>query len=304
MEKKVIFLVEDNPDDELLTLRELDKNHIMNEVVIVRDGAEALDYLFGTGAYSNRDIRAIPQFVLLNLNIPKIDGLEVLKRLRNDERTKLLPVVVFTSSKEERDLVESCGLGTNSYIHKPLNFTQFAEAIKQLNLGWFVLNETNLSGKTPIETEKTIATTSADDKLPLPEISSMEDEDNILIKNEVTARLSELISNMTEAEMRELIEEIEKSQQPKSTEHRKHPRKPSKIAVDFSIDDFPFSQFIKNISRGGAFIETELPFLTDKELSMTFTLPDYEDSIKISGKIVRTDSKGIGIQFDNLLPDI
>jgi len=304
MENKVILLVVDNPDDELLTLRELEKNHIMNEVEIVRDGAEALDYLFGTGVYSDRDIRSIPQFVLLNLNIPKIDGLEVLRRLRNDERTKLLPVVVFTSSEEEIDLVESCGLGTNSYIRKPLDFTQFAEAIKQLNLGWFVLNETNFSGKTPIETEKTIATTSADDKPPLPEISSMEDEDNILVKNEVAARLSELISNMTEAEIRELIEEIEKRQKAKPIEYRKHPRKPSKIAVDFSIDDFPFTQLIKNISNGGAFIETELPFLTDKELLMTFNMPGYENPIKISGKIVRTDSKGIGVQFDDLLPDI
>ena len=107
MEKKVILLVEDNPDDELLTIRTFEKNNLRNEVVIARDGAEALDYLFGTGAYSDRDTRVMPQFVLLNLNISKIDGLEVLQRLRSNERTKQLPVVIFTASNEERNLVES-----------------------------------------------------------------------------------------------------------------------------------------------------------------------------------------------------
>ena len=141
MRKKIILLVEDNPDDELLAIRALEKNNIMNEVVVARDGAEALDYLFGTGAYTGRDLSVMPQIILLDLKLPKIDGLEVLRRLRNDERTKLLPVVVLTSSKEERDLTESYSLGANSYIRKPVNFAQFTEAIRQLGLYWLVLNE-------------------------------------------------------------------------------------------------------------------------------------------------------------------
>jgi CheY-like chemotaxis protein len=141
MRKKIILLVEDNPDDELLAIRALEKNNIMNEVVVARDGAEALDYLFGAGAYTGRDMSVMPQIILLDLKLPKIDGLEVLRRLRNDERTKLLPVVVLTSSKEERDLTESYSLGANSYIRKPVNFAQFTEAIRQLGLYWLVLNE-------------------------------------------------------------------------------------------------------------------------------------------------------------------
>jgi len=141
MDKKVILLVEDNPDDELLAIRALKKNNIMNDVVIARDGAEALDYLFGTGAYAGRDTSVMPQVVLLDLKLPKIDGLGVLKRLRDDERTKLLPVVVLTSSKEDKDLNESYRLGANSYIRKPVDFIQFTEAIKQLGLYWLVLNE-------------------------------------------------------------------------------------------------------------------------------------------------------------------
>jgi two-component system response regulator len=141
MRKKIILLVEDNPDDELLAIRALEKNKIMNEVVVARDGAEALDYLFGAGAYTGRDMSVMPQIILLDLKLPKIDGLEVLRRLRNDERTKLLPVVVLTSSKEERDLTESYSLGANSYIRKPVNFAQFTEAIRQLGLYWLVLNE-------------------------------------------------------------------------------------------------------------------------------------------------------------------
>ncbi len=141
MRKKIILLVEDNPDDELLAIRALEKNNIMNEVVVARDGAEALDYLFGTGAYAGRDMSVMPQIILLDLKLPKIDGLEVLRRLRNDERTKLLPVVVLTSSKEDRDLTESYSLGANSYIRKPVNFAQFTEAIRQLGLYWLVLNE-------------------------------------------------------------------------------------------------------------------------------------------------------------------
>lgn len=141
MRKKIILLVEDNPDDELLAIRALEKNNIMNEVVVARDGAEALDYLFGTGAYTGRDMSVMPQIILLDLKLPKIDGLEVLRRLRNNERTKLLPVVVLTSSREDRDLTECYSLGANSYIRKPVNFAQFTEAIRQLGLYWLVLNE-------------------------------------------------------------------------------------------------------------------------------------------------------------------
>ena len=141
MNMKTILLVEDNPDDELLAIRALKKNKIMNEVVVARDGAEALDYLFGTGTYEGRDTSVMPQVILLDLKLPKIDGLEVLKRLRSDDRTKLLPVVVLTSSKEDRDLNESYRLGANSYIRKPVDFTQFTEAIRQLGLYWLVLNE-------------------------------------------------------------------------------------------------------------------------------------------------------------------
>ncbi|MBW2566084.1 MAG: response regulator [Deltaproteobacteria bacterium] len=141
MEEKTILLVEDNPDDELLAVRALRKNKIMNKVVVARDGAEALDYLFGTGPYEGRDMSEMPQVILLDLKLPKVDGLEVLKRLRNDERTKVIPVVVLTSSKEERDLTDSYQLGANSYIHKPVDFAQFTEAIRQLGLYWLVLNE-------------------------------------------------------------------------------------------------------------------------------------------------------------------
>ncbi|MBW2555501.1 MAG: response regulator, partial [Deltaproteobacteria bacterium] len=185
MEKKVILLVEDNPDDELLTIRAFEKNNLRNEVVIARDGAEALDYLFGTGAYSDRDTRVMPQFVLLNLNIPKIDGLEVLRRLRSNERTKQLPVVIFTASNEERNLVESYRLGTSNYIRKPLDFTQFAEAIRQLGLHWLVLNETNLSDTTPPEMEKPSAVTSTDDNPSLSEVSPEENDDHPLVANEI-----------------------------------------------------------------------------------------------------------------------
>jgi CheY-like chemotaxis protein len=139
---KVILLVEDNPDDEALTHRALKKNNIGNEVVVARDGAEALDYLFGTGVYEGRDLSTMPQVVLLDLKLPKIDGLDVLRRLRADERTKLLPVVVLTSSREQQDLVDSYGYGANSYIRKPVDFAQFIEAVRQLGLYWLVLNET------------------------------------------------------------------------------------------------------------------------------------------------------------------
>jgi two-component system response regulator len=141
MKGKVILLVEDNPDDEALTLRALKQNNIVNKIVVVRDGGEALDFLFGTGAHEGRDMRDLPQVVLLDLKLPKIDGLEVLTRIRADPRTKLLPVVILTSSKEEQDLVTGYSLGANSYIRKPVDFTQFAEAVRHLKLYWLVLNE-------------------------------------------------------------------------------------------------------------------------------------------------------------------
>lgn len=141
LRKKVILLVEDNPDDEVLTLRAMRKNNIANEIIVARDGAEALDYIFGTGKYEGRNIADSPQVILLDLNLPKIGGLDVLKRIRGDRRTALYPIVILTSSKEEKDLVESYRLGANSYIRKPVDFNQFSEAIRQLGLYWLVLNE-------------------------------------------------------------------------------------------------------------------------------------------------------------------
>lgn len=141
MAGRVILLVEDNPDDELLTLRALKKNNILNEVVVARDGVEALDFLFGTGKYAGRDTSVLPQLVLLDLKLPKVDGLNVLRRLRTDERTRLLPIVVLTSSKEEQDIVDSYSLGANSYIRKPVDFVQFTESVRQLGMYWLVLNE-------------------------------------------------------------------------------------------------------------------------------------------------------------------
>ena len=139
--RKVILLVEDNPDDEILTLRAMRKNNIANEVIVARDGAEALDYIFRTGKFADRSSAESLQLILLDLNLPKIGGLEVLKRIRGDVRTALYPVVILTSSKEERDLVESYRLGANSYIRKPVDFNQFSDAIRQLGLYWLVLNE-------------------------------------------------------------------------------------------------------------------------------------------------------------------
>jgi two-component system, response regulator len=141
MSDKVILLVEDNPDDELLTLRALRKNNVLNKVVVAHDGVEALDYLFGTGGHSGRDTAIMPQLILLDLKLPKIDGLEVLKSLRADERTRLLPVVILTSSREEQDMLDGYGLGANSYVRKPVNFEQFVQAIEQLKLYWLILNE-------------------------------------------------------------------------------------------------------------------------------------------------------------------
>lgn len=140
MNQKPILLVEDNPDDVELTLRALKKNNILNEVMVAKDGAEALDYLFGTGVYAGRDLSVMPPVILLDLKLPKVDGLEVLKRLRADERTKLLPVVILTSSREEKDLINGYKLGANSYIRKPVDFDQFAYAMRQLGLYWLVLN--------------------------------------------------------------------------------------------------------------------------------------------------------------------
>lgn len=141
MQNKIILLVEDNPDDEKLTLRALQKNNVSNEVVVARNGVEALEYLFGTGPHANRDLGIMPQVVLLDLKLPKLDGLEVLRRIRADERTELLPVVILTSSNEEHDLSKGYGLGANSYVRKPVDFTQFIEAARQLGLYWLVLNE-------------------------------------------------------------------------------------------------------------------------------------------------------------------
>ncbi|MCL4510744.1 MAG: response regulator [Bacteroidetes bacterium] len=140
-DKKLILWVEDNPDDELLTLHALKENHIKNEVVVAHDGAEALDYLFGTGMYECRDLSIMPQVILLDINLPKLNGLEVLSRLRSDERTELLPVVILTSSSEEQDVISSYKLGANSYIRKPVDFDQFTEAVRNLGLYWLVLNE-------------------------------------------------------------------------------------------------------------------------------------------------------------------
>jgi CheY-like chemotaxis protein len=139
---KIILLVEDNPDDEALAIRALKRHHIGNEIVIAHDGVEALDYVFGTGAYEGRDTSNKPSVVLLDLKLPRVDGLEVLRRLRADERTKLLPVVVLTTSSEEKDLISSYSLGCNSYIRKPVDFVQFSEAIRQLGMYWLLMNET------------------------------------------------------------------------------------------------------------------------------------------------------------------
>jgi two-component system, response regulator len=141
MSGRAILLVEDNPDDEALTLRALRKNNISNQVVVAHDGVEALDYLFGTGIHAGRDVSEQPQVVLLDLKLPRIDGLEVLRRLRADERTRFLPVVVLTSSKEEQDVINGYKFGCNSYVRKPVNFDEFLEAARQLGLYWLLLNE-------------------------------------------------------------------------------------------------------------------------------------------------------------------
>ncbi len=137
-----ILLVEDNRDDVDLTLRALKQHKLVSEVVVVEDGAEALDYLFARGRYADRNPEAVPQLVLLDINLPKLSGLEVLKQLREDVRTKLLPVVMLTTSREERDVAESYASGANSYVQKPVDFAAFTEAVRQLGVYWLVLNET------------------------------------------------------------------------------------------------------------------------------------------------------------------
>jgi len=141
MEEKVILLVEDNADDELLTLRALKKNNIRNEVIVARDGSEALDYLFATGVHSGRDLSVMPQIILLDLKLPKLDGFEVLNRVRASEITKLLPVVILTTSNEDQDRIRGYDLGANSFVRKPVEFEKFIEAVRQLGLYWLILNE-------------------------------------------------------------------------------------------------------------------------------------------------------------------
>jgi len=141
MTDKVILLVEDNADDELLTRRALKKTGVKNEVVVARDGVEALDYLFASGSHAGRDPAAMPRLILLDLKLPRLNGLEVLKRLRSDERTRLLPVVILSSSRERRDMLDSYGLGANSYVRKPVSFEQFVRAVELLRSYWLVLNE-------------------------------------------------------------------------------------------------------------------------------------------------------------------
>lgn len=141
MNGKAILLVEDNPDDEALAIRALQRSRITNEIVVAHDGVEALDYLFGTGAYADRDISVQPAVILLDLKLPRIDGIEVLRQLRANERTRLVPVVVLTTSAEEQDLLNSYSLGCNSYVRKPVDFVQFAQAVQQLGMYWLLLNE-------------------------------------------------------------------------------------------------------------------------------------------------------------------
>jgi len=141
MKNKIILLVEDNPSDVGLTQRALAKSHIANEMVVAEDGQDALDYLFAAGKYTGRDVKETPGVVLLDLKLPRVDGLEVLRRVRSDERTKRIPVVILTTSKEEQDVAQSYDLGANSYIRKPVDFKQFVESVERLGLYWLVMNE-------------------------------------------------------------------------------------------------------------------------------------------------------------------
>ena len=141
MNRELILLVEDRPDDVELTLRAFARSNVANEIVVARDGEEAIDYLFAMGTHAGRDPNLMPSVVLLDLKLPKVDGLEVLRRMRNDERTRRLPVVVLTSSNEEQDVVRSYDLGANSFVRKPVDFAEFIEAARQLGLYWLLLNE-------------------------------------------------------------------------------------------------------------------------------------------------------------------
>jgi two-component system, response regulator len=141
MEDKIILLVEDNPDDVELTLRAFNRSNIFNKVIVAKDGMEALDYLFGKGSYKEREIKDLPILIMLDLNLPKMNGLEVLKTIRQNELTKLLPVVILTSSNQDEDVTASYELGANSYIRKPVNFNDFIEAVKVLGLYWLLWNE-------------------------------------------------------------------------------------------------------------------------------------------------------------------
>ena len=141
MKTSIILLVEDNARDEVLTLRALKNSNLANEIIVARDGVEALDYLFGTGKYEGRDTSVAPQLIMLDLKMPKLDGLQVLKAIRKDERTKRLPVVIFTSSSEQEDMIKSYDLGANSYVRKPVDFEGFAEAVRKLGLYWLLLNQ-------------------------------------------------------------------------------------------------------------------------------------------------------------------
>lgn len=138
---KTILLVEDNPDDVILTMRAMKKNSLANEVIVAKDGAEALDFLFCTGPFAGHDLDRLPSLILLDLKLPKVDGLEVLRRVRASPRTRLLPVVILTSSREEQDMIASYSLGANSYIRKPVDFNEFIEAVRQLGIYWLGINE-------------------------------------------------------------------------------------------------------------------------------------------------------------------
>jgi two-component system response regulator len=146
---KAILLVEDNPDDAALTLRAFKRSHVMNEIAVVRDGIEALDYLFARGDYGGRADAPLPTLVILDLKLPKLDGLGVLKAIRGDERTRLLPVVILTSSKEEQDLISGYSLGANSYVRKPVDFNEFLEAVKVLGIYWLMMNQSPPERMTP-----------------------------------------------------------------------------------------------------------------------------------------------------------